>query len=196
MDWGRPSLGQLEAIRPFVAGKVVHDLGAGNALSLAHELLELGANYVFAIDKDPMTVPQSARIRAERLRFDEYELRKQKIDVAFISWPQNLLSYPLLRLCTGATTVIYLGKNTDGRSCGHPMLFKDFLFRELLAYVPHHLNTLGVYGQYMPSSRRPTGEEFAGIYQDQIYSFADMEHRQSGELLVCPSPAEDKQCAG
>lgn len=175
MFHGRPSSGQLAAIQRHVQGKVVHDLGAGPVLEMAHELLNQGANYVFAIDREAMELPRSSRIRREHVAFQDYEKRNPKIDVAFVCWPQNILSYPLQRLCFNAKTVIYLGKNTDGTCCGHPVMFKDFLYRELLEYVPHRMNTLCIYGEHSKTPRKPKPEEFAGIYTDRIYHYSDLE---------------------
>jgi predicted RNA methylase len=44
---------QCEALKPFVEGKVIHDLGCGPML-LTKELLALGTTHIVAIDKEPI----------------------------------------------------------------------------------------------------------------------------------------------
>lgn len=161
--YGRLSEHQKIALRPFVQGKIVHDLGAGSC-SLSVELIRLGAASVIAVDKEPIHGAESL----EKLRvfaFQAYfsDLRDEKPEVAFLSWPANRFDQHLLELVEASETVVYLGSNTDGSACGWPGLFREFLRRERLAYAPERKNTLIVYGKHLPVSRTPRGEEYAGL---------------------------------
>jgi hypothetical protein len=66
-----------------------------------------------------------------------------------------------------ATTVLYLGKNTDNRICGAPFLFQVLVRRTLLAHVPRARNSLVCVGAPLSpdwsATRDPTGEEAAGL---------------------------------
>lgn len=167
---------QEEVVAGFVAGKIVHDLGAGD-LQLAHRLLVLGATQVIAVDKERCTTvtPQITCVRAT---FDEWLSRRESpADVIFLSYPINHRLLALLQLVEEARLVVYLGKNTDGTVCGWPGLFAHFLRRDLLAYVPERRNSLAVYGGHLESYRHPKGEELAGLSTDvsRILSYEETE---------------------
>lgn len=148
----------LATIKPYIAGRVVHDLGAGDCV-LAMMLLRSGALAVEAVDKEYLgggvQLPPSGRYH--RAAFKDY--RPETIDVAFVAWPENDrgVSTGLLSLLQRAQTVIYLGKNTGGVMCGTPALFRHFASREFLAYEPDKLNVLCVYGA--PLGWQRTGDE-------------------------------------
>jgi len=163
---------QREAVRPYLQGKVVYDLGAGDLL-LSVELLALGALRVEALDKAPMPKPTDSRINTTRAYFEDYFGRP--ISTSFLSWPANRDDFGLFRLVEQSDTVIYLGKNTDMTACGSPALFKRFLKREVLEYLPAFKNTLIVYGPRRVSGRKPLGEEFAGIYNQTWFSYEQVE---------------------
>ena len=172
MSYGNLTPAQWKALKQYVDGVVVHDLGAGQ-LELAHETILLGANQVIAIDKDRMPVPHNRRIKTVRSYFADY---KEPIDTALVSWPINRVERSLLELLRRARIVIYIGKNTDGLSCGWPHLFLYFLSRELLEYVPDSHNVLAVYGKPLDHMRRPTGEELAAIRTyEKMYSYDEAE---------------------
>jgi hypothetical protein len=173
--YGRLSKKQLEALQPHVSGRHVHDLGAGN-LELSKALLSLGAQKVTAIDKIVMT-PTDPRIEVRKAYF--HDLDDLAPDVAFISWPVNHDQPELFRVLRAATKVIYLGKNSDGTSCGHPTLFRDLLKRELLTYVPERDNTLIVGGRTLEVPREPTGEERANFSRETILQFDEVEKCES-----------------
>lgn len=172
---------QAEVLRRFVAGRVVHDLGAGAGAG-ACALCELGASKVVAVDelyRDDPEVRQhidavsyvagrggwTLVVQAEEFLdlLKRVEVGQETIDVAFVSWPVNRFVPELLALCAAARVVCYLGSCTDGNACGCPELFEHFLSRELLAEVPHRANTLLVLGDRLPAPRAPTGEEYAGL---------------------------------
>lgn len=149
---------QAEALRSVVTGVVVHDLGAGD-LSLAEQVLDLGALQVVAIDKEPLPRVHSSGITYHRGYFEQYY---EPIDVALISWPpQYCIGLP--NLIKRARVVIYFGKNTDGTACGNSELFGHLLTRELSVYLPDRHNTMICYGRVTTEIRKPRGEEVAAI---------------------------------
>lgn len=165
-SYGRLSDAQAERLRPFVEGKVVHDLGAGRDCDLSLVLIALGAKRVIAIEKDPMTRLNHPDIEQHETHFSDYikAHSEEKIEVAFIAAPRNARDWDLLRFVTSANRVVYLGKNTDGTACGSRQLFESFLTREVLAYVPEYPRTLIVYGDTLKTPRVYRGEEYAALY--------------------------------
>lgn len=173
-SYGRLSDAQRELLRPFVADRIVHDLGAGSgALSLI--LLELGAAHVVAVDKE-ISLPHHNKITTVECYFDEYR-SDDPIDTVLVSWPHNSSSPGLSFLVGLAKQVIYLGKNTDGSSCGTRELMVGLLSRPVLAHAPERQNTLTVYGESQGRyvDRQVTGEEYAALYETRMISFAEAE---------------------
>jgi hypothetical protein len=158
MSQGRLSDAQSRAIRPYIVGRKVHDLGAGD-MKLSGILVDLGALEVIAIDKQIQTIQSNPRIKPILSYFDHY---KDPIDVAFVSWPMNFEGTGIVPLIKRADTIIYLGKNTDGNSCGSSELFSYTKRLKLLSYIPDSSNTLIICSNLFVS-RPITGEEFAGI---------------------------------
>jgi hypothetical protein len=172
MSYGRLTSVQLETLMPFVLGRQVYDLGAGN-LVLARLLLNLGASSVVAIDKErPLCTPPSLprNLDVVYTTFDKFHALPTTC-VAFVSWPDNRTDKGLLRLVRRASQVVYLGKNTDGTACGSLALFEHFLEREILATEPDRKNTLIVYGARQDTRREPLCEERAGMSPDTILSY-------------------------
>lgn len=169
MAYGSLNHAQQTALRPYVRGRVVHDLGAGD-LSFSHDLLvHFSASWVVAVDKwiDKRAIHLvHVNVKPVECYFHAYAPPPPYdiIDVAFASWPPN---YPddegLVRLCHKAQIIAYLGKNTDGSACASPSFFRETLRRELLAYVPDRRNTLLIVGAPLDVPREPTGEERAGL---------------------------------
>lgn len=155
---------QSAALKPFVEGKVIHDLGCG-FMQLSRELLELGAAHVIAIDKEASFRRYTPRtgVTFERKYFKEvtpsYDMN------IFLGRPFNGVLPGLLELVVAAKQVVYFGCNRNMNQCGSPNLFKLFLFRELLCYVQGVNNSLIVLGGYLEEDlpREPTLEEKAGI---------------------------------
>lgn len=173
-SFGRLSDAQRELLRPFVAGRVVHDLGAGSgALSLI--LLELGATHVVAIDKE-LGLQTHDLVTSVECYFDEYS-SDDPIDTVLVSWIPNYPTPGLSFLASLAKQVIYLGKNTDGSSCGTRELMVGLLSRHVLAHAPERQNTLTVYGESQGRyvDRQVTGEEYAALYETRMISFAEAE---------------------
>jgi len=177
---GELSVDQRQALAPYVGGRAVCDLGAGNG-DLSFILLgELRAARVVAFDKQPFTPPKG---RVEVVTAYFTGVQDLAPDVAFVSWPINRAEYGLFKILRAAATVVYLGKNTDGFCCGHPDLFEDLLRRELLVYVPEPRNTLIVAGKLLKRPRKPTGEERAGIsmFKGRPKTFAEAEGFSKGK---------------
>lgn len=160
MGYGKIIDVQVKALRPFVAGRVVHDLGAGD-MEKARLLLHLGAEKVHAVEKAPYPFSLPLRIERHEMYFKDY--RPAEVDVALLSWPANHMMEGLLPLLVKAKTIIYLGKNTDGTSCGFPALFVYLTIRRLLVHKPHPTNTLIIVGEPLRKPRTPEHEELAGI---------------------------------
>lgn len=175
-SYGRLSEAQRELLRPFVAGRTIHDLGAGSgALSLI--LLELGAAHVVAIDKE-LTPTDHPKITDVAYSFDDYH-SDHPIDTAFVSWPANYTMRGLSLLMGLAKQVIYVGKNTDGSNCATRHVMNRLLCRPVLAHAPERPNTLTVYGedQGRTVNRPLTGEEFASLHSFNMLSFEEAEEK-------------------
>lgn len=164
----------LEAIAPFVKGKVVYDLGAGTC-EKAVQLQKLGAE-VFAFDKAAMArVPQGIKFRQTYFEplAEEMEANDTTVDVAFLSWPQNYTIPGLREILWRSRVVIYLGSNTSGSSCGFPMMWADLVDRKKLTWVEDRRNTLIVYGDQDQFLSEPLLlEEYAGMTQ-QFLSYEE-----------------------
>jgi hypothetical protein len=164
--YGKPSQAQREALQPYVQGLHVHDLGAGtHPHYMALELLALGATGVTAIDPKESLPPEDPRIQVVCASL--LDLVGLAPDVGFVSWPPRTAE-GLLSILEATKTLVYLGKNTDGVSCGFPELFQLMTRRGLLAYVPDRQNCLIVLGGYLQGAREPTGEERAGMHSPSL----------------------------
>jgi len=171
MSYGRLSKSQYTALAPFVHGKTVHDIGAGD-LTLAGYLLTLGASHIIAIDKNPWKSKATKNITVIETYFERYT---DPLDVAFVSWPINHFDQGLLDLIGAARTVIYLGKNSDGQACGFPLLFDHLSKRENPVYIAERPNTLAIYGPNFVE-RPPNGEERASLSIDErMWSYDELE---------------------
>lgn len=148
-----------DALRPYVTGRTVHDLGAGD-LEEAHALISLGAVRVVAIDRNPMPEPIVNGIQREVCHFDEWQ-HDGVIHVSFLGWPANW-DTGVLRLLRSSEYVIYHGKCTDGTMCGYPAMWHHLLNREVLVHVHSRASILIVYG---PGAivREPLPEERCGM---------------------------------
>lgn len=192
---------QAAVVKRFVAGKEVHDLGAGE-LVLSRKLVDLGARSVFAIDptiQEPGRLPypyeniyaaktgfktmgRMERIERRGARAGLLNYGVRPVRVAFLSWPSPEDSkfrahsdYSILALVRRAPIVIYLGKNTDGTMCGSTRLYAHFARRTVLAHEPDRKNTLIVYDGLLPAGkeRELLPEEVAGLDPKRIYSYAE-----------------------
>lgn len=182
---------QSLAVAEVVNGKTVYDAGAGN-LMLSLTVSSMGARKVFAIDKNERTLLSPYRqmfkdrdcieIRNEDFRetLKYVNERKEKIDVLFVSWPENHLNHALIALMMRSEVVIYLGKNTDGLMCGHPQMFGFLLTLDVIKYIPSKRNTLIIYGKTPFGGRCAFPEEIAAIRagskMGEMLSYEEAEH--------------------
>lgn len=170
MPYGRLSDSQEKAVRPHIAGKVVHDLGCGD-LYLSSWLAEAGAEKVIAIDRyPPVTLRKPAKVEVVVSYYADY---LEPVDTVFVSWPINWYDVGLLWMVRTAQTVIYLGSNLDGNACGFREMFQHLLGREVLAHVPSRQNTLIIYGRQV-IEREAVPEEFAALNQERMYAFREV----------------------
>ena len=169
MSYGVLSPAQQEVVAEHVKGKLVHDMGFGDA-TLARVLVNLGAREVIGVDKETVFEGLLDKIHHYRCRFEEFVGEAKLI---FLSWPINHDNFALLRLVQKAETVIYLGKHTDGTACGWPGLYTHLSSREIHSHLPERKNTLTIYGPAR-MARPMTGEECGGIFNmGKILSFED-----------------------
>lgn len=172
---GSLSVEQVDALRPYIAGRVVTDLGSGIDLVLADQLLQIGAAGVVAVDplvvlrQDGWDDPVDPRIKLRPQLFVDFA---DDIDVAFMSWPKMYAVDGLTEAAARSPTVIYLGKNAGGASCGSVSLFRHFARREVLAHVPDDKNTLIVYGGALAGPRELLAEERCAIDRRAIHRHA------------------------
>lgn len=158
-----------EILRLFVAGRVVHDLGAGN-LTLAHTLIQCGASRVVVVDRHEMLEPKVSSIERVTTWFDQYE---GPIDIAFMSWPVNW-GCGLLGLVERARLVIYLGNNMGGTMCGYGTLWEYLRTREVLAHVFGQKGSFIVYGPGRQKSRKPLPEEHAALDLNHVWTYEEL----------------------
>jgi len=169
---GQLNEAQREALKPFVADKVVHDFGAGNCL-LAHVLLELGAKRVICIDRHTMPPPETERVETWEGHYEDFREHAKSVDVALMSWPVNWTCC-LEPFVWGARVVIYLGKCTDGSMCGYDGLWRALTAQEVLAHVPDRMNTLIVYGPDSRPDSRLYPEEHAGVHTERMWGYEEI----------------------
>lgn len=177
-SFGRLTPEQEVAVKPYVEGKKVFDLGSGR-LALSKLVKNMGAQKVIAIDRDLEMKEETPGIEKFNLNFYEYlelkpEAQPLATDVAFVSWPNNRVMQELLTLARACDTIIYLGKNTDGSSCAWPGFFNHMLSRKLLVHIPDMRNTLLIYGKAEKAFYRdPVREELGGLNHTELYDFKE-----------------------
>lgn len=178
--YGHLSDTQLKQLVPFVKDQSILDLGAGE-LGHAELLLELGARDILAIDRFKMPKPSSSRITTKVTQFHDWT---ESRPVVFASWIVNW-TCNLEHLLLPAQRIVVLSKNTDGSSCGYREMWELLQQKELLLYVPEHANTLTVYGNELVD-RPPTGEEFAALHPEKMWSFEEAEERaRNSKVASC-----------
>lgn len=191
---GSLTAAQVEALAPFVVGKYVADLGAGD-LALSRHLVNIGARSVLAVDKNEMPRNRNKAIQQLRARFDvaQQVLLSEPADVAFLSWPVNHPTPGLMVIVAMTPCVVYLGKNSDGTACGTPGLFGELLRRKVLAFVPDRTNTLIVYGEQLAEPREPLSEEAAGLLNTGFLPYDDSLTKAILGVLSRAEPIPDPQ---
>ena len=171
MPYGELTPEMEEVLRPLVAGQVVWDLGAGSG-EYAIKLLELGASRVVAVEKEydrwPYLPPE---VEWRRMYFEKLDPAELKDALVLLAWPPNQPLWGLLGLLANSERVIYLGSNTSGSACGPQHMWDYLTFRTVEAHVPHHRNSLIVYGE--TSGRRPLLGEEVGATCGMVVGFED-----------------------
>ena len=160
------------AIEVRVQNKVVWALGTGGVGRRKKNcevrlLLDLGAKFVYSVDKEmqrsmPEAIPGENYLdyRGSYGDFLEYALeRGLGPDVVFTKWPMNTEQRGFSALVGMAPQVIYIGRNDQFTSCGPKSFWKHLFHRELerMEVSPH--NTLLAYGALIPFERTPVAEE-------------------------------------
>ncbi len=162
---------QIEALKPFTQGRVVHDLGAGRLHHTCLLATDLEAGQVIAMDKVmPPDLPSQENVTFVQEEFIEHSISPTA--VAFVSWPINR-NVHLEFLLAKVNTVVYLGKNTDGMACGDPILWSHLTMRKVQLHVPHRQNDLIVYGEFC-GDRPLLPEELGAIDQSRIYKWHEV----------------------
>jgi hypothetical protein len=166
---------EMEAlVAPHVQGKVVWDLGAGD-LWHSKMLLRRGASWVMAVDKWGFTSddPVFGVTRIEEY-FQFVKVPVGGIDVAYLSWPDNLEHLPgLINILEQSRVVVYVGSNMDGTSCGNKELFTHLSSREVLGHIPLARNSMIIYGGVSSTPRELLPEEWAGIYRGRRWTLEE-----------------------
>ena len=163
-----------EVIKAHVAGKDVWDLGAGNLVYSHHLIQRYKAERVVAVDCAPMSKPRRKAIHLVDKPFDQVQMPLAGVDVAFLSYPVNWHNPGLIRLLAQSKVVIYLGSNTGGTACGGIKLFQYLSIRPVLAHVPHHRNSLIVYGAPVDQWHRSLlPEEYAALHPEKMWTFEE-----------------------
>jgi hypothetical protein len=180
VGYGTLSKAQCKAVRPYVEGRTVHDIGAGD-LEIAKRIIDLGAEHIVAVDKERSPCLPSNRITRIWSTFEEFA---DPTPTSIISWPVTCGVPGLLRIIAGSETVIYLGKNTDGLVCGFQELWEHLSEREVLAHVPEKENTLIVYGQVQGVLHDPLPEEWAALHLEKIWSYKSLQDMEG--WLIAP----------
>lgn len=164
----------INPITEVISEKEVWDLGCGNFI-LAEQLLQLGAKYIYAIDKELENLTISnEKILPICSTFEKFLPQIEKIEVGFISWPANY-NTKLHLFLDKMDTIILLSKNIDGFMCGYIQFFKNLINRPILNYIRNKENSLIIYGPGR-IKRPPVADELViFLMPDYEVSFNDLE---------------------
>lgn len=171
---------QEVALSYYVKGRTVWDLGAGG-MGWAHELVtKHGAIQVHAVDVAYKNREDNylndfrdwKKCAPEKVRIDPRSFADlvgagpNHLSVAFIAWPHNTWAgtMGLELLVERAETVIYIGNNFGGTSCGSKPFWDALIKRKVLCTLPSKKNTLTIYGKELEKERyeEMLPEELAG----------------------------------
>jgi hypothetical protein len=162
--WGSLNTKQHAIVASYVAGKTVHDLGAGD-LKLSKILADMGADVV-AVEPNtecfPAQLPKNIKIVPSY--FNNF---RGPVDMAFMSWPSTHTT-GVDRIVKKSRIVIYLGTNMNGTACGYLELWDMLCKREILDISVDRKNTLIVYGP-QAVKRDPVPEEQGGRCRDIMW---------------------------
>ena len=159
---------QRDYLRGVVAGKVVADLGCGDG-SLAVLMADMGAMVVHAVDKAPARI-NHPRVVFHQSYFDRWEM-PEGVQIAVVSWPHNSHLPGIPKLLRVIDDVVYVGKNTDGTSCGSGAMLAMLIRRNPLRYLPDQRNVMIHYGNEPRPDRALHHEEIAAITQVHSYRY-------------------------
>lgn len=132
-------------------------------------LANMGATGVYAVDKAPASIKHDGVLFVQSY-FDRWKM-PDDVQIAVVSWPQNNRLPGIADLLKRIPDVIYLGKNTDGTSCGTGTLFAGLILRDTARYLPDRHNVLIHYGSRPRDVRTLHHEEFAAIVQTKLYRY-------------------------
>jgi hypothetical protein len=158
--WGTFPKTFQKALRPYVKGQRVVDIGCGDC-ERADILLGMDPEAIVGVDKDPpcktsiLTIPEYFNKALEHVK-------QFKPTVAHVAWPANYMTPGLVDLIQLVPTVIYVGSNVDGTGCGSMDFWRYITTREVLLYRPDRSNTLIIYGSKVVT-RKLAHEEWAGL---------------------------------
>ena len=157
-----------KAIAPFIKGQRLVDLGSGD-MGRTDVLRLLDPAVILAVDKEPRgPAPELHPTIIPLQGYFKDVLKTIEVfapTVAHIAWPINNPMPGLIEILELVPTVVYVGCNTDGSSCGDIPLFKYMLTRALTLYLPEQQNSLIVLGGKLKTPRSPTPEEDAALNQ-------------------------------
>lgn len=162
-------------LRPFVEGRDVWDLGCGD-LSHAERLLRAGALRVTGVDatdrvKDGVLDDPRVTFRKEYLDF-LHQPDYRDMEVAYCSWPHQFGS-GLRGITEWVPCVVFVGKNSDGTSCGERSMWDVLVKRRVLLYEPSRRESLIVYGRE-DADRPLLPDELAALDHEHIWGFDDL----------------------
>lgn len=165
-----------KALAPFIKGQRVVDLGCGD-MGRTDILRRLDPAVILAVDKDLQATVASPELHPLIIPLKGYfkdvvaTVRVFAPTVAHIAWPPNAPMPGLTDILALAPTVIYVGCNTDGSSCGDTPMIKHLLGRKLVLYLPEKQNSLIIVTTPLDRPRKPTPEEAAALDTQAIKPF-------------------------
>jgi hypothetical protein len=181
------------AIKAIVDGRTVYDLGAGD-ISNALTLLELGAEHVTCVDRNPPPFRDGLKLAMKpglswRKRYFA-ELHSDIIgdgmadlnEVLFISWPVNWMTAldALVRLHRDAW-IIYVGSNRNGAACGSCEMFFEMTKRDVQVEIQHPRNDLII---YKPGRRDHHRYEKGTLTRDELGYAERVEYEWSDRRIA------------
>mgnify|MGYP002142194709 CR=1 FL=1 len=179
MSYAQLNKDQTRYLRDLVKGKVVADLGCGGGM-LTKTMARWGASMVHGVDKEHLRDPNSKKVYWHR-SYLAYWKMPEDVEVAVVSWPQNSPLQGLQELLQAVPHVVYIGKNTNGTSCGNPALMRYLSGRAAIHHITQIANVLIHYGPGPRPLPEMYHEEYAATHQDQGVILYDARNDQYTE---------------
>lgn len=186
--YGMFSEEQFDVFSRCVKGKNVIDLGCGHEAPLCHLAVAHGASFVMGVDKE--LSPRSRRHFSKNMILWEKDFlqieaamdtswriwfdQMTPFDIAIVSWPINSWQPGLTSLLERANRILYLGKNTNGLSCGDEILFSYFLTRRIEESVQNSVNDMTLYGDRCEKREPETLEEISVLMTKEIVAWREV----------------------